>query len=286
MDNFQIFTSMRYDPLLLRAPSRGFTDIGWNQNPSPFYMLDLHRDRMLRAATHWNWKAAVAAISGEDGLERLHVFLRSVTSQLGDGPSRLMIILAQDGTLDHQISSLPGTYLNNLFPGYLPGPDPEKPVEVGERIPPMQDPIYQILLDGQKTSRSEFTHYKTTSRDMYNNARKRSQLSPGDMKEVLLINDEGHIMEGTISTPYFWREGKWVTPPVSKRFDSSHGSGGNDGVTRRWALERNLAVEQVVFADSLVDGEECWISNGLRGFIAGTVRLHEYTLSSTPQRSY
>lgn len=37
---------------------------------------------------------------------------------------------------------------------------------------------------------------------------------------------------------------------------------------------RNLVTAQIVFADSLVDGEECWISNGLRGFICGKVKLH------------
>lgn len=34
-----------------------------------------------------------------------------------------------------------------------------------------------------------------------------------------------------------------------------------------------LAEEEAVSAGSLVDGEECWISNGVRGFIHGQVRL-------------
>lgn len=36
-----------------------------------------------------------------------------------------------------------------------------------------------------------------------------------------------------------------------------------------------MAVEQAVSADSLADGEECWISNGVRGFIAAVVRLKQ-----------
>lgn len=36
---------------------------------------------------------------------------------------------------------------------------------------------------------------------------------------------------------------------------------------------RNLAVEAPVLSESLVDGEECWLSNGARGFIFGRVSL-------------
>ncbi|KAI1402920.1 aminotransferase [Hypoxylon fuscum] len=244
MGDFHIFTSIRYDPALLKVKDLGFVNAGWNQEPSPFYMLDFHRDRMLRAAIYWEWNAAIAYISGEEGLGNLQRFLQSITSELSNGPQRVMITLAQDGTLDSQISSLPETHLNNLFPEYMPRPSPEDAAQVRGDKAPIQDSVYDILLDGDK-------------------------------KEVLLINDDGHIMEGSISTPYFWRDGKWVTPPIPAQFNASQGSGGNDGTTRRWALERGLVTEQVVLADSLVDGEECWISNGLRGFIFGKVKLRQ-----------
>ncbi|KAI8962876.1 aminotransferase [Daldinia sp. FL1419] len=273
MDVFRIFTSIRYDPALLNVPELGFTNAGWNQNPSPFYMLDLHRDRMLKAAVYWKWPAAVTVISGGEGLENLQKFFQSITGQFGDGPYRIMLSLGQDGTLDYQTSPLPKTHINNLLPKRLPSQDHHDLAQGDDKIP-KKDPVYDIFIDSQNTARSEFTHYKTTYRDMYNDARKRAQVSPGDKKEVLLVNHDGHIMEGSISTPYFWRDGKWVTPPIPADYDASKGSGGNNGTTRRWALERNLAVEQVVPADSLVDGEECWISNGLRGFVYGRVKLH------------
>ncbi len=34
---------------------------------------------------------------------------------------------------------------------------------------------------------------------------------------------------------------------------------------------RQLVAEEEVRADSLVDGEECWLSNGVRGFFCGRV---------------
>jgi hypothetical protein len=36
-----------------------------------------------------------------------------------------------------------------------------------------------------------------------------------------------------------------------------------------------LCVEGVVKVDELIDGEECWISNGVRGFQFGKVKLSQ-----------
>ncbi|OTB06984.1 hypothetical protein M426DRAFT_54390 [Hypoxylon sp. CI-4A] len=244
MDNFRIFTTMRYDPTLMTAPDLGFTNVGWNQNPSPFYMLNLHRDRMLRAATYWGWTAAIKAISGDEGLQKLERFLRGIIREIGHGPHRLMITLASDGTLDHQTSPVPETHLNNLLPEKLPSPDTRSSPQVGTYKIPTGSPVYDVYLDNQETTPSEFTHHKTTFRDMYNEARKRAQIKLGEDKEVLLVNNEGHVMEGSIATPYFWRDGRWVTPPIAKDFNGTQSSGGNDGVTRRWALERYFRLSQ------------------------------------------
>lgn len=39
------------------------------------------------------------------------------------------------------------------------------------------------------------------------------------------------------------------------------------------SLLSGLAEEQVVPVSSLVDGEECWLSNGAKGFLFGRIRL-------------
>lgn len=102
---------------------------------------------------------------------------------------------------------------------------------------------------------------------MYEGARTRLGIKEWtERREVLLISTkDGEIMEGTLTSPYLWRDGSWVTPSAS--------SGGQIGTTRRWALEKGFCKEGVVKVDSLVEGEECWISNGVRGFHAGIVKL-------------
>lgn len=75
---------------------------------------------------------------------------------------------------------------------------------------------------------------------MYDAARKRAHIDvPSAKQEVLLVNVmDGSIMEGSITTPYFFRNGRWVTPPVKAWYEAGADSGGNDGTSRRWALER------------------------------------------------
>ena len=70
-------------------------------------------------------------------------------------------------------------------------------------------------------------------------------------------------MEGTITTPYFYRDSGWLTP--------SEACGGHLGVTRRWALANQLAKEGIVLAKEVQIGETVILSNGVRGFGWGKV---------------
>ncbi|KAK2609241.1 Aminodeoxychorismate lyase [Conoideocrella luteorostrata] len=272
-DDFSFFTSLRYDVALKEVPSKGIQFAGWNyHNESPLYMLDFHRDRILRAALHWKWGKVVEQLSGNDGLQQLAKAAENAIGASGTSPLRLQIVVTKEGEMTYNTSSVPALEIGNLFPEVLPAPG-TKPGPNQPQVPPR----VTVVLDSVESTRSEYTHFKTTNRTVYDDARARagiSSISPPDALEVLLVNDEDNsIMEGSTTTPYFWRDGSWITPPVSSKFSRQDGSGGNDGTSRRWALERALAVEREIRADQLVDGEECYISNGVRGFRAGIVNL-------------
>jgi 4-amino-4-deoxychorismate lyase len=236
-DKFKLFTSLRYDAALSDVPAKGWKHAGWNsENASALYMLDFHRDRMLRAATYWGWDSAIDAITGDAGLKELsdmiHAFVTE-KSQLNES-LRIRVLINRDGTLSCETFATPATPLENLLPGRLPAPGRDS-----EGNDPVKEPHFEVVIDDVETARSEYTHYKTTKRAMYEAARLRAGLSPTDQKEVLIVNtDNGAIMEGSTTTPYFWRDGRWVTPPVPRVFNLEQGSGGNDGTTRRYALER------------------------------------------------
>ena len=239
--DFQVFSSLRFDPAL-RHVSGGSISGGasWNSvNVSPLYMLDFHRDRMLRAATHWGWDAAVANLSGDDGLRRLESLILQNIPEDGPGfPQKVKVTVQEDGTMGVDISRVAEVDLSALYPKYLPRPGTLPSID-DHQVPP-RSPEYKVVIADARTTRSEYTHFKTTKRDVYDRARRRADISLPDKKEVLLVNDtDGSIMEGSTTTPYFWRNGIWVTSRVSQKYNPTSGSGGQDGTSRRWALERS-----------------------------------------------
>lgn len=223
---FYLFTSLRFDPALSNAKQ---------DSSSPLYMLDFHRDRVLKAAKHWQWDKAVADLDGEEGLGRLSDFILKYVGSSQGSPLRVKVCVAEDGLSGCEMSDVPESPLVNFFPKWLPNLGATAEDQDGL---PSKEVVYEVLVDGALTARSKFTHHKTSQREMYDESRRRAGIKPVDKKEVLLVGEDGCIMEGSTTTPYFWRHGRWVTPPVSKQFSYLAGSGGNEGTTRRWALER------------------------------------------------
>jgi len=274
---FQLFSSLRFDPLLV--PLTVNTDVWDGDRPSgsPFYILPYHRDRLLQAAEYFGWTTAASRIRGPVGLALLIEKLSEAVDIKSSKPLRIRVLLDEDGTITIQSTPVHASASKDtLFPERLPPPRSGELgksagdlsiIRDGQGIPEMDEP-WVVLLDTSLTNPSPETTYKTTSRDMYVDARQRTDIKTFDeKKEVLIVsNRDQEIMEGSLTTVFFWRNGIWTTPPIS--------SGGQMGTTRRWALEKGLCVEGVITADSLVDGEECWISNGVRGFNWGTIKLH------------
>jgi branched-subunit amino acid aminotransferase/4-amino-4-deoxychorismate lyase len=136
--------------------------------------------------------------------------------------------------------------------------------EKGE--PKFPDLVYTVYLDNTPTTPSEFTSYKTTRREHYNAARDRAGIkSRGENKEVIMFNDEGQIMEGSVSCVGFWRDGSWLLPPLS--------SGGLAGVDRRWLLEQGKVKEGNLTKDDVKEGEYVLLTNGWIGAQLGKLRL-------------
>ncbi len=235
-DEFSLYTALRYDDQLLQVPTKGPSHAGWNsEKVSPLYMVDLHRDRLLRAAMHWGWDEVIEKLSGYDGLFN---FARSIQEAVGDSltaPQKVRVFVQKDGTVHFRRSDTPVLQIGNLLPNTLPPPG-KAPIPNEPQVPPR----FTLVVDRVGSSRSEYTHFKTTNRETYDCARARAGIdSQSPQKEVLIVSENGNlVMEGSKSTPYFWRDGRWVTPPISQKFSRHEGSGGHDGTSRRWALGR------------------------------------------------
>lgn len=66
--SFQLFTSLRYDPILLHSKENSTEMVSFTI-PSPFYMLVYHRDRMLEAARHFEWNPVIQKLQDGKALE-------------------------------------------------------------------------------------------------------------------------------------------------------------------------------------------------------------------------
>ncbi|PYH41670.1 aminodeoxychorismate lyase [Aspergillus saccharolyticus JOP 1030-1] len=261
-EDFQIISSLRYDPALLDLNTKKATDSRFHPSSSPYYLLPYHQARLCNAAECFGWAKALAF--PQQDLAQFSQFLDTFILDR-TRPWRLRIVLDRAGACDVEVNpTAPIDPMNLLVPS-------EKDT---------QERLWDVYVDTERINPSAFTRHKTTARDIYNAARVRSGImAPLDPKEVLLVNPEGQIMEGSITTPFFRRrrprseggtsgrglDSEWVTPPLS--------SGGNAGTTRQYALAEGFCTEQIIEAAALVDGEECWLSNGVRGFIRGRVVL-------------
>lgn len=151
-----------------------------------------------------------------------------------------------------QSSPTPPCPLYSLFPGYLS---------------PSTQPTFRVFICPLPSTADLFTIHKTSNRNQYDTVR--CLLPPSSASdlpsEIILVNDQGNIIEGSITTPYFHRNGEWVTPVASL--------GGNLGTTRRFAIQHGLCSEGFVHKDSVQVGEAVVLSNGVRGWGWGRLEL-------------
>ncbi|MCJ1352566.1 MAG: hypothetical protein MMC33_002550 [Icmadophila ericetorum] len=274
--DFQIFTSLRSDALLLTCP-QNHQHSSSPPTPTQFYMLNYHRDRLLAAAQAFNWDHAIRVLSGNNGLAKLDSQLHEhLLSAYGDAnypdPLKVRVEISWPSSLSVTSSPTPTVDSFVLFPHRLY----ESP------MPAPNFPMWRVYVCPNSVPASKWTSHKTTHREVYDRAREQIPTLPQwlitsdatERTEILLQNPDGYVSECSISTPYFFKrgkdekgkwkgEGRWITPQKE--------DGGNLGVTRSWALEQGLVTEEAVKANELKLGDPLWISNGVRGWRWGRI---------------
>ena len=105
-----------------------------------------------------------------------------------------------------------------------------------------------------------FLYYKTSQRDIYNNAK----ASRPDCDDVLLWNEAGEMTEASSSNVVFEIDGRKVTPPVA--------SGLLGGTFRRSLLESAEISEQVITIAQAKAATRIWLINSVRGWRSATLR--------------
>lgn len=112
--------------------------------------------------------------------------------------------------------------------------------------------------------KDDLLSHKTTKREKYNAARE--EYSRSEIDEVLLCNDRDEVCEGTITTIFAdFGDGIYHTPALS--------CGLLNGVLRAELLETGQAKESVLKFDDLLQAQQLWVGNSLRGLIKARLIL-------------
>ncbi|MDN8011747.1 aminodeoxychorismate synthase component I [Burkholderia multivorans] len=154
----------------------------------------------------------------------------------GDGPYRMKLSLAKDGTLDIVATAL-------------------KPLPAG----PVR--VWLAADHGFAPTRANdaLLLHKTTRRADYDRAWQAAEALGGF--DMLFVNERGELTEGGRSNLFVKLDGQWVTPPLA--------SGVLPGVMRAVLLDDPAfgAVERIVTRDDLARAQALLLTNALRGAV-------------------
>lgn len=157
-------------------------------------------------------------------------FDRLVITLAGPDPLRCRLTLSQSGDLDLTTSVLMANPSHWRLAIAAPRLDPADP----------------------------WLRHKTTRRAQYDTARARL---PAGVDELLFLNHQGDLCEGTISTLFLRRSAgtRWLTPSLS--------CGLLPGVLRQHLLARGLVDEAILSLADLNSASQLAVGNSLRGLL-------------------
>lgn len=263
--SFEILSTIRYDPLIVNKAPKSPLEL----TPRVFFLWDLHMRRLQVTLDYFHHiepekvksqhklsakdsqvtlDEASFEVNGDFILQQIKdAFVEANVSV--EKPLKIRLLTSLDGEVKIELH-----------------PTPERPnlmLGLSENYP--KELRYDIYVDKTPVYISPFTSFKTTKRDVYNDARKRALPGKSALEEVLLINSSNELMEGSIfNVAAELVDGSLVTPPLR--------SGCLCGVTRCMLIGKGIISEDTILLDDLKIGHEILLFNGIVGVAKGIIR--------------
>jgi len=139
--------------------------------------------------------------------------------------------------------------------------DPEGVVDVTTRpfTPLPQDTVWRLAIARTRLDRDDpLICHKTTRRQVYDTAR--AEFAPDEVDEVILLNGEDQVCEGTITSIFVDRGGTSCSTPALR-------CGLLPGVLREELIDNGVTTEAVLMIDDLRSARNILVGNSLRGLI-------------------
>lgn len=262
--DLEILSTIRYDPNLSSVSPLTCDDI----TPQNFFLLPEHTSRLQFSM---NFFHLLFGTTPDFEITESFLYKQLVQAMRKLKKSVLCSykvrgLFKLDGSVTFELYEVPGRH--NLLSGIFPdlGTFPEELEFLSHPYDEDgEDVNWKVYISDSPTLISPFTSFKTTKREVYNEARK---LLPGTnpgQEEVVLFNTQNNVMEGSITNIAVKREsdGKWVTPLLS--------SGCLCGVTRHFLLRKNFIEEDNVTLEQLKPGTKVLLMNAIMGVFGGTI---------------
>jgi para-aminobenzoate synthetase/4-amino-4-deoxychorismate lyase len=135
-------------------------------------------------------------------------------------------------------------------------------ITMTDLVLPAGEAVWRFAVSERRTNSAEpHFHHKTTARELYDGEWRRLHEAAG-ADEVVFLNERHEVTEGSRSSIFLERDGRWFTPPLA--------CGVLDGCLRREIIERGdpIIEERVLSLDDLSTGQ-VWFGNALRGLMRG-----------------
>ncbi|WP_170758435.1 aminotransferase class IV family protein [Ruegeria lacuscaerulensis] len=118
--------------------------------------------------------------------------------------------------------------------------------------------VWRVAIADRRLDASDvWLQHKTTRRAVYDTAR---ASLPQGVDELLFLNEQGELCEGTITTLFLdRRDGRRLTPDLS--------SGLLPGILREELLENKQVEQTALTLADLLNAEKIYVGNSLRGLI-------------------
>ena len=188
-----------------------------------FALLDRHLERLVQSAAYFGYPCDVEAVTQ---------VLQSAIPEVSQSAMRVRLVVDENGTASAEAIPLTPLSANSH--------------------------IHFVLSDQTIDTQNPFVFHKTTHRAFYDDERTRLHDRTG-CDEVIFLNADGEITEGSITNVFVERDGKLLTPPIS--------CGLLNGTLRQDLIETGRAEEAILKPIDLTTNDGVWLGNSVRGLM-------------------
>lgn len=208
-----------------------------------YWLLDLHLGRLAGSARYFSYP-----MEPEEIKARLSELAENFSSAPLLKSQRVRLTLSREGEVE--------LTHGELTENFLPSADPAAIMQQksGKDLP-------KVVFSNRKTdSNSPHLFHKTTLRRLYDEERAAFVESKG-YYEVLFVNENGEVTEGSYTNLFMQKEGKLLTPPVA--------CGLLPGVLRSYLLHEHpeYMAEAILTRKDLEQAEAVYVGNSVRGLV-------------------